>query len=195
MAKPDESAPTYDVHAVTVDVVRPLRLRYLRPGQPEESVAYKSDEFDSAVHFVVRDEDGQAIGVGSGHVENRVAGHPPHLTPGFRVRGMAVETEWRGKGVGRAILGSLIDAAREAGATEVWANARTESIGIYEKSGFARLSSEFDIPLIGEHVVAVLGLLTRKELKAMRAAEAAEAKAAAEQATAEADEVPEPDPE
>ena len=175
MPRGGEPEPTFVADAIDVASVRPLRLRYLRPGELEDSVAYKSDELESAVHFAVRDAEGNVIGVGSGHEENRVAGHPPHLTPGFRVRGMAVEPEWRGKGVGRAILGALIQVAREAGAGEVWANARVESINIYVKSGFARLSSAFDIPLIGEHVVVAMGLLTRKELKARQAAEDSEA--------------------
>ncbi len=185
MPKSDESVPSYEVESVDVEIVRPLRLRYLRPGQPDDSIAYNSDDFDSVRHFAVRDDEGRVIGVGSGHVENRVAGHPPHLMPGFRVRGMAVDPAWRGKGVGRAILAALIQAARDADAAEVWANARVGSLNIYEKTGFKRLSSEFEIPLIGAHVVAVMGLLTRKERKARQAAEDAEPAAEAEDAGTE----------
>lgn len=155
MAKDKTPAPGYEVETLAVEAVRPLRHAVLRPGQPEDSVVYQSDDLDSAAHFGVRGEDGALIGIGSIHAENRVAGHPPHGTPGYRVRGMAVAPEHRGQGVGRAILARLLDVAQEAEAEEVWANARVGAISIYERSGFERRSSEFDIPTIGAHVVAV----------------------------------------
>lgn len=153
MGKADATEPEYAVERVPVEIVRPLRHRHLRPGQPEDSVVYKSDVDETALHVCVRDEAGEVIGVGSICAENRVAGHGPHLVPGQRVRGMAVETEWRGKGVGRAILQALTDIAITAEALEVWANARVDAINLYERAGFVRLSTEFDIPKIGAHVV------------------------------------------
>lgn len=153
MGKADESEPQYAVERVAVEIVRPLRHRHLRPDQPDDSVIYKSDADETALHVCVRDEAGEVIGVGSICAENRVAGHGPHLAPGQRVRGMAVETEWRGKGVGRAILEALTDIAQAAEALEVWANARVDAINLYERAGFERLSTEFEIPRIGAHVV------------------------------------------
>ncbi len=153
MAKGRSNDSPHVVEEVEVHVVRPLRHSGLRPGQPEESVHYKSDELDSARHFVVRDDAHEVIGVGSMHSENRVAGHPPHRTPGLRVRGMAVEPEWRGKGIGSAILTQMVEIAKADGVAEVWANARVDALGIYARAGFKELSSEFEIPGIGKHVV------------------------------------------
>lgn len=163
MPKGDTPEPDYAVELVAVEVVRPMRHRYLRPGQPEDSVVYKSDACDTAMHACVRDDAGAVIGVGSVHAENRVAGHPPHHAPGYRIRGMAVEPDWRGKGVGRAILDHLLEVATEAGAAEVWANARVDAISLYERARFARLSSEFDIPTIGTHVVAAVAIKARRK--------------------------------
>lgn len=138
---------------VPVEIVRPLRLEHLRPGQAPESVVYRSDEDPTARHYAVRDEGGRVIGVGSVHFSNRLAGEAPHEAPGMRIRGMAVEEAWQGKGVGAALLEAMLAMASEAGIREAWANARTATIGFYERTGFRPVSHEFDIPTIGPHRV------------------------------------------
>ncbi len=39
----NEPAPTFTIAEVDVEVVRPLRHKYLRPDQPEAAVEYVSD--------------------------------------------------------------------------------------------------------------------------------------------------------
>ena len=148
----------WTVHEVEVDVVRPLRLKYLRPGSDESEVHYKTDEDATARHFAAMDENDQVVGVGSMHVENRVAGIAPYGIPGMRIRGMAVEEAWRGHGVGADIIRAIVAAGCEAGIQEVWANARTSNLGFYQRTRFKPVSSSFEIPKIGEHVVMARGL-------------------------------------
>ena len=123
-----------------------MRARLLRPGQPEESVVYKSDADESARHFAAKDADGNVVGVGSLHFEDRRAGVEPFGSPGMRIRGMAVEDSWRGKGVGAGLLEAMLEVGTGAGIQEAWANARSKNLGFYERSGFRAMSSEFDIP-------------------------------------------------
>lgn len=160
------SASDWNVDPVDAEAVRPLRLAYLRPGQAPEAVAYKSDEDPSAAHFAVRNADGDLIAIGSLHAENRVAGQPPHRHPGIRIRGMATHEDRRSQGLGSAVCQRMIEEARERGALEVWANARTNVRPFYARLGFTVVSAPFTIPTIGEHVVMALPLKAQAAPKA-----------------------------
>lgn len=56
---------------------------------------------------------------------------------------MAVLKPWRGKGVGRALLLALVDAARNQGLTEVRLDSQTQAQGFYRSSGFIAYGNEF----------------------------------------------------
>ena len=75
------------------------------------------------VHVIARTADGMAIGTG-------------RLTPDHRIGRMAVLREWRGKGVGDAMLLALIEQARERGWREVALNAQASAITFYARHGF-----------------------------------------------------------
>jgi GNAT superfamily N-acetyltransferase len=153
-----ETGPAFTIEVADADTVRPLRHKHLRPDQPMDKVKYMSDECVTCRHFAARDSAGVIVGVGSLHFNDRVAGQPPFGVPGMRIRGMAVEDEWRGKGVGAGLIGAMLEVGREAGIVEAWANARTKNRGFYVRNGFSEVSHEFEIPTIGEHVVVALSL-------------------------------------
>jgi len=157
----EASGAAFTVAEVAVEVVRPLRHRYLRPDQPEDSVEYQSDDCATCRHFAAHDSEGNLIGVSTSHHANRVAGHPPYGSPGLRIRCIAVEDDSRGKGVGIALIEALPDAAVEEGIDEAWANARTSVRAFYQRAGFAEVSQEFDLPTIGAHVVVAMSLAKR----------------------------------
>ena len=75
------------------------------------------------VHVIARTADGIAIGTG-------------RLTPDHKIGRMAVLREWRGKGVGDAMLLALIEQARERGWREVALNAQASAITFYARHGF-----------------------------------------------------------
>jgi GNAT superfamily N-acetyltransferase len=78
----------------------------------------------------------------------------PEGEPGqWRVRGMATDPDFRGRGAGAAVLSALLDHARAEGAVEVWANVRTPARTLYERAGFSVSSEVFELPQIGPHVV------------------------------------------
>jgi N-acetylglutamate synthase-like GNAT family acetyltransferase len=154
----EQGAPGFTIAEADADLVRPLRHRYLRPDQPLGAVAYKSDECPTCRHFAATDTAGAVIGVGTMHFADRVAGQPPFGAPGMRIRGMAVEDDWRGKGVGAGLVARMLEIALEAGIVEVWANARTANRGFYARNGFTEVSGEFELPTMGEHVVVALGV-------------------------------------
>ncbi len=169
-------APAFSVKEVEVEAVRPLRHRHLRPDQPTDAVEYKSDDCPTCRHFAAYDAEGILIGVGTSHHADRVAGQPPFGSPGLRIRGMAVEDDWRGKGVGTALLDAMVEAGVEEGMVEAWANARTAARNLYARAGFKEVSQEFDMPSIGEHVVVAMSLVKRVK-KARKASPADEPQA------------------
>lgn len=89
------------------------------------------DELDPQCrHVIARDADNRPIGTG-------------RLTPERKIGRMAVLAEWRGKGVGGAILEALMDEARALGWPEVTLNAQTHAIPFYASYGFEAFGEAF----------------------------------------------------
>jgi predicted GNAT family N-acyltransferase len=104
------------------------RVFVLEQGVPADM------EYDTAdpvsLHVLARGPDSSPIGTG-------------RLLPDGHVGRLAVLPEWRGKGVGTALLSRLTEAARQRGMTELALNAQTTAIGFYERFGFASLGEVF----------------------------------------------------
>ncbi len=82
-------------------------------------------------HVLARDETGQPIGCG-------------RLTPMQKIGRMAVLPDWRGQGVGVALLRELITRARAQGWPQVALDAQVSAIGFYERAGFVAHGDEFE---------------------------------------------------
>ena len=82
------------------------------------------------------------------HVLARDAGHHPigtgRLTPERKIGRMAVLREWRGHGVGDALLVALLDQARALGWTDVSLNAQVSAESFYARHGFEPYGERFD---------------------------------------------------
>lgn len=90
---------------------------------PEE---IEIDEHDAHARHVLARVDGRAVGTG------RIS-----VTDGRgRIGRMAVLRDWRGRGVGRAILEALMAAGREMGAVRFVLSAQCHAVPFYERSGF-----------------------------------------------------------
>lgn len=89
------------------------------------------DEHDAASrHVVARDNDGNVIGTG-------------RLLPDGHIGRMAVLADWRGKGVGRALLERLLEEARLQGHAHLALHAQTQASGFYRRFGFVEEGPEF----------------------------------------------------
>ena len=90
------------------------------------------DELDPrSRHVLARDAHGRPIGTG-------------RLTPEHKIGRMAVVREWRGRGVGEAMLQTLVDLARSIGYPKVTLHAQVSAIGFYEKFGFVAYGEEYE---------------------------------------------------
>lgn len=56
---------------------------------------------------------------------------------------MAVLKDWRGRGVGRALLQTLLDLATRRGLPRVTLSAQTHALGFYERAGFDVVGEPF----------------------------------------------------
>lgn len=89
------------------------------------------DELDPRCrHVIARDDRNRPIGTG-------------RLTPEHKIGRMAVLPEWRGRGVGDALLVALMDQARALGWTEVSLNAQVSAEGFYARHGFRPYGGRF----------------------------------------------------
>jgi predicted GNAT family N-acyltransferase len=84
----------------------------------------------------------------SRHVIARAADDTPigtaRLTPERTIGRMAVIAEWRGRGVGAALLEAILDQARALRYPAVELHAQTHAIPFYEKFGFVAYGQPFD---------------------------------------------------
>lgn len=128
-----------------------LRRRVLRGGRDvplpgDEAPAFHVGAYDGA-------GDGWSlVGTGNIRLDSQLGSET-----WWRVRGMATEPDARGAGVGSAVLGALLDHARQHGGGGVWLNARTPARSFYERHGFSVQGEVWDEPEIGPHVLMIRG--------------------------------------
>jgi predicted GNAT family N-acyltransferase len=95
-------------------------------------LALEWDELDPlCLHVVARDDGGRPIGT-------------CRLTPTHKLGRMAVLRDWRGRGVGDALLGALLERAREQGWREVTLHAQASAIDFYGRHGFVPQGGRFE---------------------------------------------------
>jgi predicted GNAT family N-acyltransferase len=113
---------TVDFHDSLADLRAVRDTVFVREQNVPEEL--ERDALDPlCVHVLARALDGTPIGTG-------------RLTPEHRIGRMAVLPEWRGKGVGDAILLALVDEAQQRGWREVALNAQVSAIEFYRRHGF-----------------------------------------------------------
>lgn len=127
---------------------RPAVERVRRRVFIDEQGIPEAEEWDAidpvARHLLAVDSKGDAIGTG-------------RLEPSGKIGRIAVLPEFRGQGVGRAIVGELVNQATELGFTRVYLHAQTAAAAFYERLGFRATGpgfSEVGIP----HVRMDLGI-------------------------------------
>lgn len=97
-------------------------------GVPE---ALEWDGLDAeARHFLARAADGSPIGCA-------------RLLAGCRIGRMAVLPEWRGRGVGHALLQAVIAECRRQGCVEVRLSAQVTAMAFYQRAGFVPCSAAY----------------------------------------------------
>lgn len=158
-----------EIHAVEVAQVLALRLSVLRPGRPPEAAVFEGDDEPSTLHIGTFWQ-GRIIGVASIYRRS----FPPasdadaaaSTCSDWQLRGMAVEPEHQGRGVGRALLAACIEQAALRDGSRLWCNARKGAVEFYRAASFEIFGSEFEIPDVGAHFVMARGLESGADARA-----------------------------
>jgi len=131
------SAPRFTVELCAWQDAEPaLRAIRTRVFIQEQNVPEELEwdgEDAQALHVLAREPSGQAIGTARLLLHDALA----------HIGRMAVLAEWRGQGVGRALLQALLAAAQARGANQVFLNAQTTAVPFYARAGFALEGEEF----------------------------------------------------
>ena len=110
---------------------RPIRLTVFVEEQ-RVPIEIEWDEHDAtSVHALAYSPSGKAVATG-------------RLLPDGHIGRMAVLKEWRGKGVGGAILERLLRVAGERGDRDVELFAQTHALEFYRRYGFAERGEIFE---------------------------------------------------
>jgi predicted GNAT family N-acyltransferase len=118
-----------DWHADAERLAAVRRAVFVDEQQVPEELEW--DGLDGAcAHALAEDATGRAIGTA-------------RLLPDGSVGRMAVLPAWRGRGVGSALLATMLEVARRRGDREVTLHAQTHACGFYEGHGFVRRGAEF----------------------------------------------------
>ncbi len=84
----------------------------------------------SCAHVLAWNDRGEAIGTA-------------RMQPSGTIGRMAVLKDWRGRGIGRALLETLLDLAMRQGLPRVTLSAQTHAIGFYQRAGFHTVGEPF----------------------------------------------------
>jgi GNAT superfamily N-acetyltransferase len=136
------------VEAIPAAATYGLRRKVLREGRADADVAFPEDDRPDAFHLGVF-SDGRLVAVGSFSPE------PTPLRPGrrsVRLRAMAVDPEYRSRGIGRILLEEGVARLRAVGAEVLWANARDAALTFYRRFGMDVVGDGFVLVVLGRRL-------------------------------------------
>ncbi|MFN8674007.1 MAG: GNAT family N-acetyltransferase [Candidatus Sericytochromatia bacterium] len=135
------------IKQISAEETRVLRKKLLRPNLSYEKLVYFGDELLNTFHVGAFYKD-NLIGIASICKENK----PNDNTPdSWRLRGMAVEPDFRRNKIGHRLLQKCIDHVLSQKGKHIWFNARLVAIDFYKTLGFEITSDIFEIEDIGPH--------------------------------------------
>lgn len=130
---------------VPVDTILPLRHDVIIVGTDRPTDLFPGDT-DPCTFHVAAYRQNQLIGCAS-FMRNSYQG-----ADAFQLRGMAVDPDAQGQGIGRQLLEfALSGLVRMTGVQCFWCNARKTAVQFYKQNGWQIVSEEFMTPGVGPH--------------------------------------------
>lgn len=138
--------PEPQLRIVDPDAVIDLRHKVLRAGLPRDSAVFEGDSEVGTVHLGAFDD--WDVMIGCSTILHRMW----NGAAAWQLRGMAVDAQWQGRGIGKALLLELERLVLcDSHSSLMWCNARKPAVGFYERHGWRLASPEFEIPTAGPH--------------------------------------------
>lgn len=126
----------------------PIRSRVLREGKSFEHCQFEGDSEQGTFHF------GIFVHGKLGGICTVLRNDPPlseFPETAYQLRGMAVLPEFRSHGLGGWLLHSVEQYLKGKGVFYMWMNARQAAVGFYERHGYQKIGTMFEIQGIGPH--------------------------------------------
>jgi hypothetical protein len=150
------STPEFRVARVPAPALYELRRRVLRGNDPASNVEEPRDLDSTSLHFGGFVDD---VLVVSASLYRSTSPTNPELVS-YQLRYMATDFHAQDRGYGALVLAEARNVLLEAGAQELWANARDSALGFYLATGWSilegseHLSPETQLP----HTIIVMHL-------------------------------------
>ena len=139
----------FDIRKITAAETYPLRHKILRQNEPIEKCVYPFDTADSTVHFGLFEHNALFGIISVFETKKDVFTDQKQ----FQIRGMAVIENQQKKGYGAALVKHTMAYLQKEKEFLIWFNARIIALGFYEKLGFERIGTAFEIAPIGIHYI------------------------------------------
>ncbi len=121
------------VQEVAVETAYDLRRRVLRDGRADAVVAFPEDDTPGTLHLAISDSAEKVVAVAT-FIPQATIRRPDARA--WRLRGMAVEPECQGQGIGRQLLDAGVARARSQGVDVIWAEGRDSALSFYTGLGW-----------------------------------------------------------
>ncbi len=139
----------FEVKRIHPNEARSLRHRVLWPHLATlEECVIDIDLREDAFHLGTFDGD-RLVAIGSFFQMSS-----PKVESAFpyRLRAMASDPDYRGKGCGRLLVEKGLIILKEKGADVLWCDARLGAVAFYQSMHFEALQEVYEIPRIGPHL-------------------------------------------
>jgi GNAT superfamily N-acetyltransferase len=136
---------TVELRPARMEEVIDLRHVVLREGLPRSEAIFPGDELPTSRHYAAF-HDGRTVCCVTLHASQWEG------EPAWQLRGMATSDDFRGRGIGKALMRMLeADVRANSPVHLLWCNARVPAARFYQEQGWAIRSDVFEIPTAGPH--------------------------------------------
>jgi GNAT superfamily N-acetyltransferase len=132
-----------------------LRQQVLRPHQSVAEVGFAGDDDPETGHYAVFSDGADAqriVGVVTVLRQFPAARTADDPDRWWRLRGMATAEDWRGRGVGSALVAAAVAHVAAHHGTVLWCYARISAVAFYRTAGFVTTGEVWDEPALGPHI-------------------------------------------
>lgn len=138
-----------NIKKITAPETYLIRQLVLRKGKPIESCSFEDDDLQSTTHLGLFLKQ-ELIGVISLYEKTNSLFIEDQQC---QIRGMAILEHYRKKGFGKVLINYCEKQCNAKSVNLIWFNARIGAIDFYEKMGYQKKGSPFEIKDVGEHLV------------------------------------------
>ncbi|MGJ8683405.1 MAG: GNAT family N-acetyltransferase [Nonlabens sp.] len=141
------------IHRISGIETYPVRHPVLRAGRPLADCYFNGDDLETTFHFGLF-LNNEVVAVAT-FLRNQDSGitfiESEKKDSIYQLRGMAVLKELQGKQLGKKLLNHAEHFLQEKEVTTLWFNARILAVPFYEKLGYKKVGTPFEIEPIGTH--------------------------------------------